>query len=96
MKLLEFRKKVNGGGSLKAFVDIEMNDGTIIREFRLLQENGKKPWIASPQLSWRDPADGTIKYKTVITLPSPIKTEIDTLILSHWFGMQEKLHGNPI
>ncbi len=84
MRVLDLRKKSENGKALKAFADIELESGIVIREFRIIQEQGKRPWIACPQISWKDPDSGQIKYKTVITFPDQIKGEIDLLILNAW------------
>ena len=82
--MLELRKKAENGKALKGFADIELDGGTIVRELRIIQEQGKRPWIACPQISWKDPDSGQIKYKTIITFPDQIKGEIDLLILNAW------------
>jgi DNA-binding cell septation regulator SpoVG len=84
LRLLEIRKKPENGKSLKAFADIELDNGIIIREFRIIQEPNKRPWVACPQLSWRDPDSGQIRYTTIITFPNQIKGDVDLLILSAW------------
>lgn len=76
------------GKALKAFADILIN-GWIIREFRIIKEDAKRPWIASPQISWKD-QDGQIKYKTVITLPDEVKGQIDFAILKAYTEEMEK------
>ena len=90
MRVLEIRKKSENGKSLKAFADLELDSGIVIREFRVIQEPNKRPWVACPQLSWKDPESGQIKYKTVVTFPDRLKGEIDLLILSTWTREREK------
>ena len=80
------------GRSLKAFVDIKI-DEMILREFRVIKENGKRPWIAPPQISWKG-SDGTIQYKTVCTLPDEVKGEIDFIILKRFNEEMEKMNAN--
>jgi DNA-binding cell septation regulator SpoVG len=91
IEVLEIRP-LDGNRPLKAFVDIKV-DGTIIREFRLIKENGKRPWIATPQISWKD-TDGQIKYKTVITLPDEVKGAIDFAILRAYTEEMENHNGH--
>ena len=91
IEVLEIRP-LNGERPLKAFIDIKL-DGLIIREFRLIKENGKRPWIASPQISWKD-IDGVVKYKTVVTLPDEVKGAIDLAILQAFAGQMEKKDGH--
>lgn len=91
IRILEIRPQDHNGKALKAFVDVEV-DGVIMRDFRIVKENGKKLWVASPQISWRD-KDGFIKYKTIITLPIELKGEVDFTILSNYRRELEKKNG---
>ena len=94
MRILEIRKKLENGKSLKGFVDVELDNGIIIREFRVIQEPNRRPWVAYPQLSWKDPGSGQIKYKTVVTFPDQLKGEVDLFILSAWNREKEKENGH--
>lgn len=76
------------GRPLKGFADIKL-DGIVVREFRIIKENGRRLWVASPQISWKDP-NGQIKYKTVITLPDELKGQIDLVILKRFTEEMEK------
>ncbi len=87
IKVIELRF-VQGDKPLRAFVDIQIGDW-VIREWRVIKDNGKRPWVAPPQLSWRGP-DGRIQYKTLITLPDELKGEIDQLILNRFTEEMEK------
>jgi DNA-binding cell septation regulator SpoVG len=93
MRVLELRQKAENGKPLRAFVDIELDGGVVVRELRILQEPNSRPWVACPQLSWRDPGTGQVRYKTVITFPSQLKGEIDLLVLTAWKREKEKLNG---
>ena len=87
IRIIEIRL-LPGNRSLKAFADIQLDD-IVIREFRVIKENGKRPWIVSPQISWKDQG-GQIKYKTVITFPDELKGEIDRVILNRFTEEMEK------
>jgi hypothetical protein len=51
--------------------------------------------VASPQISWRDPADGTIRFKTIIKLLSnEMKGAIEVAILSEFQRARENSNGN--
>jgi hypothetical protein len=95
MKLLELRLLPERTHPVKAFADIELDDGTIIREFRVVQEPKRLPTVGNPQISWKDPADGRIKYKVIVTLPKPVKNEVDLLILGKWMGAKENHVAAP-
>ena len=43
MRILEIRKKLENGKALKGFVDLELDNGTVIREFRVIQEPNRRP-----------------------------------------------------
>jgi hypothetical protein len=90
MKLIELRNRPENGKPLKGFADLELDNGVIVREFRILQDPNKRPWVACPQISWKDPQSGEIKYKTVITFPDQLKGELDLLILTAWNREKEK------
>jgi DNA-binding cell septation regulator SpoVG len=97
MRLLEIRKVKNNGHPrpLLAFADVELENGIIVRDLRVIQEAGKRVWIACPQSSWKDPEAGQIKYRTIITFPDAMKGEIDLLVLNAWAREKEKSSGGP-
>ena len=74
---------------LKAFVDLLIGD-MVIREWRVVKNNGQRHWIAPPQLSWKDPVDGSIKYKTVVTFPDELKGQVDFAVLTVYAREMEK------
>ncbi len=92
IKIIEIRF-MDGDKPLRAFADVQLN-GMIIREFRVIKENGKRPWIACPQISWKDP-NGQIRYKTVVTLPDDLKGEIDFIILKRFTEEMERQKNAP-
>ena len=95
MRLLELRLMTESDRPVKAFADVELDDGTVVREFRVIQEPKRLPTVGNPQISWKDPTDGRIKYKVIITLPKPTKSEVDLLILGKWLGTRENQIANP-
>ena len=91
MKVIELRLKPNNGKPLKAFADLELDNGIVIKEFRIIQrQTDHKPFVVSPQISWKDQETGEVKYNTVVTIPNPLKAEVDALILSSWFRIKEQ------
>ncbi len=92
MRILEIRPVSDNGHPrpLRAFADIELPDGTIIRDFRIIEEPGKRPFVATPQASWRDPETGRICFKTLISFPEPVKARIDIMVLGAWLEAEEK------
>jgi DNA-binding cell septation regulator SpoVG len=88
IKVLEIRPQNNNGKALKAFVDLCL-DGITMRDFRVIQERGRRLWVAYPQVSWRS-KEGTIKYKTIITFPDDLKGLIDLAVLNAYQREMEK------
>lgn len=93
MKLIELRNRKSNDMPLKAFADMQLSDGTVIRDFRISQETGRRPCVVCPQLSWKDPQTDKIKYKTVVTFPDQIKGQIDFLVLTAWTREKKKRDG---
>ncbi len=89
MKILEMRLLPESDRPVKAFADIELDDGTVVREFRIVKEANKRPSVACPQVSWRDPKDGRIKYTVIVTLPQPVKVRAEMLVLGAWLKEEE-------
>ena len=85
IKVVEIRL-LNNGKSLRAFCDVRI-DGWIIHDFRIIKQNGQRVFVSPPQVSWKDPETGIIKYKGVLTIPSEQKQRIDTEIL-HAYQME--------
>lgn len=83
MKVLELRL-TNGEKPTKAFADLELENGLIIKDVKVIQQPGQRAWVALPQMSWKDPSDGQIKYRVLVTAPPPLKGEIDVCVLSAW------------
>jgi DNA-binding cell septation regulator SpoVG len=91
IEVLEIRL-LNGDRPLRAFADIRLDGSIVIREFRVIKENGKRLQVASPQLSWKA-SDGSIKYKTIVTLPDDVKGSVDLAILKRFTEEMERING---
>ncbi len=81
-----------GDRPLRAFADIQSGD-FVIREWRVIKENDKRPLVAPPQISWKN-QDGQIQYKTIVTLPDELKGQIDFAILKRFNEEMERENGN--
>jgi len=92
VKVIEIRR-LNDGRSLKAFADVQVGDW-IIYDFRVVQRSGERASVLPPQVSWRDPQTGWIKYKGILTIPPEQKQRIDVMILSAYQKEMEKNHGS--
>lgn len=82
---------LNGDRPLKAFADIQVGDW-VINDFRIVQQNNQRAFVSPPQVSWKDPKSGQIKYKGVLTIPAEQKQRIDTEILYAYQREMEKRH----
>jgi len=81
-----------GDRSLKAFCDVKVNDW-VIHDFRVIKQNGQKAFVSPPQVSWKNPQTGEIKYKGILTIPPEQKQRIDVEILSAFQKEMEKRNG---
>jgi hypothetical protein len=80
---------------LRAFVDIQVGDW-IVRDWRIVKKNRSRATVLPPQVSWKDPETGEIKFKGVLTIPSEEKQMIDAAVLSAYSRELEKNHGNHL
>ena len=84
---------LNDDKPLKAFCDVQVN-GWLIRDWRIIQQEGQRVYVMPPQVSWRDPDSGEIKYKGILTIPAEEKQEIDIAILYTFQREKEKQNGS--
>ena len=76
IKCLNF--KVLDKGSLRGFFDVEVATSfgpLVIRDCRLIQQDGRKAFISTPQKEYTG-NDGTKKWSTLVELPKEWKDEI--------------------
>ena len=78
---------------LKAFADVKLNKIITVRDFRIVKLDDKRPFIATPQISWRDNTTGQIRYKTIISLSDEVKGAIDLAILTAYNRKLEEENG---
>lgn len=88
IQIIEIRF-LSGNRSLKAFVDVKVNDW-VIHDFRITQQNGQKLSVLPPQVSWKDPQTGTIRFKGILTIPPEQKQLIEIAILAAFQREKEK------
>jgi hypothetical protein len=92
IRVIEIRP-LNDGRPLKAFISIQVGDW-VIHDFRIVQRSGERVSVLPPQVSWKDPQTGRIKYKGILTIPPEQKQRIDVMILSAYQKEMEKIHGS--
>ena len=88
VKVIQVRP-LNDGRSLKGFADVQVGDW-IIYDFRIVQRSGEKASVLPPQVSWKDPQTGQIKYKGILTIPPEQKQRIEVMILVAYQKEMEK------
>jgi DNA-binding cell septation regulator SpoVG len=93
VEVLELRL-LNGGKPLKAFCDLEIGDW-IVRDFRVVKQNGGRILIDVPQVTWKNQQTGELRFKGILTLPSELKQEIDVAVLRAYWMEVEKQNGLP-
>lgn len=77
---------------LKAFIDIELGD-LVIRDFRVIKENGKRLYVKVPFSTYKDQA-GRLKFRPIIVLPDELRGEIDLVILNAYRREKERSDGH--
>ena len=95
IEILDLRV-IESGKSLKAFADVRLGD-IVIRDFRIVKENGKRPHVKVPFSTYKD-QEGRIKFRPILILPDKLRGEIDLAILnaySHWEKEQSNGRPNP-
>ncbi len=90
IKVVEIRP-LNDGRTLKAFVDMKIGD-LIIKDFRVLKEDGKRPYVKVPFVTYKDQT-GQLKFKPIVVLPDEVRGEVDLAILNAYQREKEKRSG---
>ena len=73
---------VKGRGNLRAFVDFWIGD-SLFRSWRIIQEEGKAPWVSPPVESWED-GEGKRRYKRLIVFSDSLQEQVAAAILGAW------------
>lgn len=83
VKVLQIDLRPDEGRPLKAFVDVEIDGGLIIRSLRVVQHPGKRPQVIMPQISIK-PTGKPPYFRTIITMPDAMKGAVDLAVLCAW------------
>ena len=97
MKILRIDPRPEDGKRLKAFVDIELDGGIVIKGFRVLSEPGRRSSVASPMVAIKAPGKPPL-LKNIVILPDELQGQVDVLILNAWNDLirrKERFHGIP-
>ena len=79
-----------GDRPLKAFADVRL-DEILIRDFRVLQSNGR-PYVKAPFQTYKNTV-GEIQFRQIIDLPVEVRGQVDTAILSAFYREKETIDG---
>jgi DNA-binding cell septation regulator SpoVG len=73
---------------LRGFADIKL-DTILIRDFRIVQRNGK-PFVEGPHTTFKK--DGQIRFNQIVNFPDELRVQVDTIILTAYFREKEQTH----
>jgi len=89
---VENMKYLHNAGNLRAFCDVRIRtaDGDwVIRSCKIIQQPKQKAWLSFPTISWQD-GDGKTYYKTMLEVPTDLKSKISEASLSTYYETQTK------
>lgn len=92
MKVIKIRLQ-NNDKPLKGFADIQLENGWIIKDFRVIQQPGQKAYVVAPQASWRN-REGSINFKTLVTIPDDSKWQLESAVLASYQKEKEQESGS--
>jgi DNA-binding cell septation regulator SpoVG len=70
-------------GSLRGFATVNIGDFIRISHIKIIQPEGKEPFIQMPQRSYQT-NNGQRRYSNVIDLPHELTREVEKAVLSFW------------
>lgn len=86
--IVEQLRPVNGSGNLRAFLDLILPDGTEVKNCRIVQQPGQRPWLSLPQSEWVG-KDGNKRYTTLVKLPSDLHQAAERAAIEAFQGGDE-------
>ncbi len=92
MRIVKIRLQ-NNDKPLKAFADIQLSNGWIIKDFRVIQQPRQKAYVVAPQASWRN-REGSINFKTLVTIPDDGKWQLESAVLAAYQKEKEQKSGS--
>jgi DNA-binding cell septation regulator SpoVG len=81
-------KPVQTASTVKAYASVRLG-GVIIHDFKVIQQPGQKPWVASPQREYT--VNGKRHYAAIVELSEALKERVTALVLEEWW--REGNHG---
>jgi DNA-binding cell septation regulator SpoVG len=93
VEILDIRL-IRSNKPLKAFADVKLG-GITIRDFRIMKEDGKPPYVKVPFSTYKGP-NGQLMFRPIIILPDEVRGEVDLAILNAYRREKEQKVGKPI
>jgi hypothetical protein len=84
VKVLAIRHTRDLRKPLKGFADVLLDNNVEIRDFRIMQEPGRRIQIFYPATVLQNATTGERVFKSLIKFPDQLKGELDLLILMAW------------
>ena len=87
VKILGIRK-TDEHGPVKAFFDVELAGGILLRNFTILRSAMTgTTFVSSPSIRLKDAATGDVHITRLVHLPAGLMSEVRIQALNAWVGM---------
>jgi DNA-binding cell septation regulator SpoVG len=74
---------VANAGTIRAFVAVEVGRSLTVKDLKVIQQPGQRPWVAMPSREYVG-ADGKRRYAPVIEVRDELKAAIESAVLDAW------------
>jgi len=91
IKILAIRLQ-NDKKPLQTFVDVQLDNGLVIRNFKVIQQSGERPYIMAPQIAWKG-QQGKTNFKPIISMPNAMKWQVESAILAEYQKARERIEN---
>jgi DNA-binding cell septation regulator SpoVG len=91
IKVVDIRFHPFNGKLTRAFADIQLGN-IIIRDFRVMKEEGRQPYVKVPFSTYKGQT-GQLKFRPTVILPDKMRNEVDLAILNAYQREKEKRDG---
>ncbi len=84
--IVERLRHVNACAPLKAYADIRLSDGILIKDCRIIQQDGQQAWLSMPRISWTPEGENKPHYKPLVILPKDLQKAAQIAALNAFTG----------
>jgi len=91
IKILDIR--LQDKEPLRGFADVELDNGLVIRNFKIIQQPNERAYIIAPQAMWKG-QQGKTNYRPIISMPHDVKQWVESAILAEYQKAREENDGN--